>query len=237
MESRETEKGIDIMVMRKIVEIDEDLCDGCGECVIACHERAIEIVDGKAKVISDRLCDGFGDCIGECPTGALSIVEKDVERYDEEAVKERLKESREEESGPFTTLSTPRSAVDDTSSRHLINWPIQIALAPGQAPYFDHADLLIAADCCGFAHPSIHNAVEGKITLIGCPKLYDSNFYVDKLTEIFRKNDIHSITVLHMEVPCCSRLNQVLDKALRASSKDIPVERYVVGTKGNIWRE
>ncbi len=222
------------MVMRKIVEIDEDLCDGCGECVIACHEQAIEIVDGKAKVISERLCDGFGDCVGECPTGALSIVERDVKRYDEEAVSEHLKESKD--SSSFTTVS-PWSAGEDPSESALINWPIQIALAPTRAPYFDNADLLIAADCCGFAHPTIREASEGRVTLIGCPKLYDAESYVNKLSEIFRRNSIHSITIMHMEVPCCSRLNQVITRALRTSGKDIPVEKYVVGTKGKIWRE
>ena len=235
------------MTMRNIVEIDEEKCDGCGNCIIACAEGALEIRDGKARIIKDMYCDGLGACIGDCPQDALKIVMKEVEPFDEQAVEEHLKTLKEKQKKepsldgaaacPGAKLvSFRRGAVaheGDTSVSALRNWPVQIHLIPPTAPFFDGADLLIAADCLPFAMAGFHQSLlQGKILAVGCPKLDDTEAYVDKFTQIFAHNDIQSITIGYMEVPCCAGLLHVVSKALQASGKPIPVNTVKVSVQG-----
>ncbi len=202
---------------RKIIKIDEDKCNGCGLCVNACHEGALQLIDGKAKLISESYCDGLGDCLPECPTGAIKIEKREAEAYDEEAVK-KLMEAKKNQS----------------TESQLRQWPIQIKLVPVNAPYFHNSHLLIAADCTAYAYANIHNDfMKNKITLIGCPKL-DSINYAEKLTEILKNNEIKSITVLRMEVPCCSGLSCAVKEALMKSGKMIPWQIVVITNDGNI---
>ena len=254
------------MSTRKIIEINEELCDGCGDCVVSCAENAIEIIDGKAKLIKEQYCDGLGACLGDCPTGALSIVEREAPEFDEKAVEEHiLKETLKEESinkqkqqhsfggcpgsaarmfneyalnniSPVSLNNTsPASNSKVPAVSKLKNWPIQINLMPVMAPYLKDANLLIAADCVPFAMPGFHSSfLEGKILMIGCPKLDDSNFYVDKLSQVFKENTINSIDVAIMEVPCCSGLMQIIKNALDKSGKNIPLTTTVVSLRGEI---
>ena len=238
------------MAVRNIVEIDEEKCDGCGLCVIACAEGALEIRDGKAKIIKDIYCDGLGACIGECPQGALEIVMKEADPFDEEAMEEHLKSLRQKDlpespkevevGCPGAKLvhfqsQAPLATVQEqgTQTSELRNWPVQIHLLPVNAPFFNGAELLIAADCVPFAMRTFHQRLlHGKILAIGCPKLDDAKFYVDKLGEIFANNDIKSITIGYMEVPCCAGLLHVVHKALEASGKAIPVDTVKVSVRG-----
>jgi Pyruvate/2-oxoacid:ferredoxin oxidoreductase delta subunit len=235
------------MAARNIVEIDEDKCDGCGLCVISCAEGALEIRDGKAKIIKDIFCDGLGACIGECPQGALEIVVKESEPFDEKATEKHVKSLRDKrppkevEAGcPGSRLihfqsQAPATAVLEVGGRTsaLSNWPVQIHLLPVNAPFFNGARLLIAADCLPFAMGAFHQRLlSGKILAIGCPKLDDSKFYVEKLGRIFANNDIKSITIGYMEVPCCAGLLHVVNKAIEASGKQIPVEAVKVSIRG-----
>lgn len=233
-----------LMTRRKIIKINEALCNGCGNCMTACAEGAIHIVNGKARVISDRFCDGLGACIGECPTGALSIEERVADEFNEEAAKAHLnhsssgkaqgtmegigKESREP--WPLAPCDISLNKPEGTSpkrhsrklgaSSQLSNWPIQMRLANADAPYFKGARLLIAADCSGFASPSIAELIKGRVMLIGCPKLDETELFVEKLVEILRSNDIKDITVLHMEVPCCSNLVRLVLKSIEMSHQE-----------------
>ena len=207
-------------VLRKIIEIDEDKCNGCGECISSCAEGSLDIVDGKARVVSDRYCDGLGACLGECPTGALSIVEREAEEFDVEAVEEHL-----------AGRETPTVAVGSS----LANWPIQIRLIPPTAPFLKDADLLVVADCVPAAFPGFHaEFLAGKVVMMGCPKLDDAESYVDKFTQIFDAAGIKRITTAVMEVPCCSGLPMIVEKAMAASGKAIPMERVVISRKGRI---
>jgi NAD-dependent dihydropyrimidine dehydrogenase PreA subunit len=230
---------------RKIIEIDEDRCDGCGQCVVACEEGAIQIMNGKAKVINDRFCDGLGACIGECPQDALRIIEREAEVFDEAAVRHRLaglsavKErpsSRPLGGCPSAQLlqftqnvpirNTSRSAADETSA--LANWPIQIHLVPPTAPFLRQSDLLLAADCVPAAVPNFHrDFLCGKVLLLGCPKLDDVSAYIDKLAQVFRTADIQSLTVAVMEVPCCSGLPMLVKQALAKAAVTIPMKEIV----------
>ena len=231
-------------MIRKIIHIDEEKCNGCGLCAEACHEGAIEMVNGKAKLVRENFCDGFGDCLPGCPTGAITFEEREAPEYDEKAVqqaKERKKmanhheggcpgsrmarfERREEEAPVFTGKPVSR----------LGQWPCQIKLVPTQAPFFDGAKLLIAADCTAYACASMHeDFMKGKITIIGCPKL-DAVDYTDKLTSIIRDNDIKSVTVVRMEVPCCGGLQRAVEKALQVSGKFIPWQVVTISRDGNI---
>lgn len=201
-------------MIRKIIHIDEDKCNGCGLCAKACHEGAIDIIDGKAKLTRENFCDGFGDCLPECPAGAISFVEREAPEYDKIAV-ERAKVSRE-----MMTLG--------------IQWPIQIKLVPVQAEFFDGADILIAADCTGYVYANIHDEfMKERVVLIACPKLDGVN-YSEKLSQIFALNDIQSITLLRMEVPCCGGMQRMTEEAIRLSGKDIPFRTVIISRSGKI---
>ncbi|MCD8363778.1 MAG: 4Fe-4S binding protein [Lachnospiraceae bacterium] len=203
-------------MVRRIIEIDEEKCNGCGICAAACHEGAIAIVDGKAKLQRDDYCDGLGDCLPTCPTGAISFVEREAAAYDEAAVQAH----KEEQAGK--TLS------------RLAQWPVQIKLVPVNAPYFDGAKLLVAADCTAYAYAAFHeDFMKNHITLVGCPKL-DAVDYSEKLTAIIRDNDIQSLTIVRMEVPCCGGLETAAKKALQASGKFIPWQVVTLSRDGRI---
>ena len=207
-------------MIRKIIRIDKDKCNGCGACASACHEGAIDIIDGKAELAREHFCDGLGDCLPECPTGAISFDEREAPEYDEKAVKEALE------------LVKPSSTADSVSK--LQNWPVQIKLAPANAPYFDGAKLFIAADCTAYAYASFHqDFIRNKVTLIGCPKL-DQVDYSEKLTEIIQNNNIQSVTIARMEVPCCSGLEMAAKKALQTSGKFIPWQVVTISIDGKI---
>lgn len=239
-------------IMRKIIEIDEELCDGCGQCVPSCAEGAIEVVDGKARVVAEKYCDGLGACMGDCPNGALRIVEREAEDFDEEAVEQYLKEKAEKPvevplacGCPSTQVQTfiPASpggepAAGDLQARTvsaLAHWPVQINLVPPTAPFLKEADLLIAADCIPVAYPNFHqDFLKGKVVMIGCPKFDDVEGYIQKFTDIFKTADIKSITAIIMEVPCCSGLPVIVKRAMDRAGKDIPMEQIVISTRGEI---
>ena len=240
-------------ITRKIIRIDEEKCDGCGICADACHEGAIQIIDGKAKLVKESYCDGLGDCIGPCPQDAITIEERHADEYDEVAVQKHLEE-RDSSSAPEKPVvcACPGSAIRDLSQpaesmetevsadipSRLSTWPVQITLVPPNAPFLNDSDLLIAADCVPFAFPDFHNRfIKGRIALVGCPKLDDAGYYADKFTEIFKKNTINSITVVYMEVPCCGGLVQLIHKALIQSGKQIPLSFLKIGIKGDILDE
>ena len=232
-------------MIRKIIKIDEDKCNGCGLCAKACHEGAIGMVNGKAKLMREDYCDGLGDCLPACPTGAISFENREAPAYDEAAVKAaQAKKRAQSEPLPCGCPGmqskqikrgedkVPEFAVK-TQSR-LSQWPVQIKLVPINAPYFDGADLLIAADCTAYAYGDFHNEfIKNRITLIGCPKL-DSVDYTEKLTEIIRNNNIKSLTIVRMEVPCCSGIEHAAKTALQNSGKFIPWQVHVVSTDGKI---
>lgn len=237
-------------VKRKIIEIDEERCDGCGQCVPSCAEGAIEIIDGKAQLIAEKYCDGLGACLGECPNDALRIIEREADDFDEEAVTEHLEEMKAEEKPkeslpvagcPSARLQTfiPSSQDGDDrgqrSASSLSHWPVQINLVPPNAPFLKGADLLVAADCTPIAYPNFHrDFLKGKVVMIGCPKFDDIQDYIQKFTEIFKQADVKSITAVVMEVPCCSGLPMIVRKAMELSGKQIPLEEVVVSTRGDI---
>jgi Pyruvate/2-oxoacid:ferredoxin oxidoreductase delta subunit len=229
------------MVKRKIIDIDEELCNGCGDCVTSCAEGAIEIREGKAHVINDRFCDGLGACIGGCPTGALTIVERETEEFDEQAVKEHLSSVSCDDipiqacpgSGPRRFKPHPTSTAGGPIGSQLSNWPIQIRLVPVNAPYLKKARLLIAADCTAFACGGIQREfVKDRVVLIGCPKLDDNEEFVEKLAAIFEANDIQDVALLHMEVPCCRVSKKLVRTAIQRAGKDIPLKEYMVMVEG-----
>ena len=211
---------------RRIIKIDEALCNGCGACAKACHESAIGMVDGKAKLLRDDYCDGLGDCLPTCPTGAITFEEREAAAYDEKAVLENQKRKQQEE------VAAAVSQVELPSQ--LRQWPVQIKLLPTKAPYFDGAKLLIAADCSAYAYGNFHEKfMKNHITIVGCPKL-DQVDYTEKLTEIIKNNDIKSITLTRMIVPCCGGLEFALRNALQASGKVIPWNVVTISTDGTI---
>lgn len=234
-------------MVRKIIQIDESKCNGCGACAAACHEGAIGMVDGKAKLLRDDYCDGLGDCLPTCPTGAITFVEREAAAYDEKAVLENKKKNGEKTpvfSGcPGQRLkqfqrkdvsATETGKGDVQMESQLMQWPCQIRLVPVNAPYFDGAKLLIAADCTAYAYANFHREfMRGKITIIGCPKLDDVQ-YGEKLTRIIAENNIRSVTVLRMEVPCCGGLEQAAVTALKNSGKYIPWQVVTISTDGKI---
>ncbi|MPW26771.1 4Fe-4S ferredoxin [Alkalibaculum sp. M08DMB] len=233
---------------RDIIIIDEEKCNGCGLCVEGCHEGALKMIDGKAKLISESYCDGLGDCLPQCPTDAITIEQRDVAAYDEEAVQVNMaKKQLSTQSAPTGGCPGSRAMTIEhkqtTESSKTINtevqselrqWPCQIKLVPPNAPYFDNAHLLIAADCTAYAYANFHNDfMKNKITIIGCPKL-DNGDYSDKLTEILTNNEIKSVTVLRMQVPCCGGIESATKQALINSGKMIPWSITTIGTNGNI---
>ena len=229
-------------MIRKIIKIDENKCNGCGACASACHEGAIEMINGKAKLVREDYCDGLGDCLPACPVDAISFEEREAPAYDEAAVLEaKAKKQGTLPCGcPGTQSKTINRGSRDCSSfsapigSQLSQWPVQIKLVPSNAPYFDGANLLVAADCTAFAYGNFHNEfIRNHITLIGCPKL-DNVDYADKLTAIIANNDIKSVTVVRMEVPCCGGIEQAVKKALLASGKFIPWRVVTISTDGKI---
>jgi len=234
-------------MVRQIIKIDEKKCNGCGLCADACHESAIAIVDGKAKLIRDDYCDGLGNCLPVCPTGAITFVEREAAAYNDTAVKKNQEIKMNQESAPRGCPGSQAKALDRNeiqedrpvvhTASQLRQWPVQIKLVPVNAPYFDNANLLIAADCCAFAYGDFHNKfMKNKITLIGCPKLDDVD-YSEKLTEIISKNNIKSVTVLRMEVPCCGGIEHAAITALKNSGKFMPWQVYTLSTDGKILEE
>lgn len=230
-------------MIRKIIKIDEEKCNGCGLCAGACHEGAIDMIDGKAKLVRENFCDGFGDCLPGCPTGAITFEEREAPAYDEAAVKAAQQKTatagcpgsrmmqfkRQEEAAQ---PDAPSSGFHPVS--RLNQWPCQIKLVPTQAPFFDGAKLLIAADCTAYAYANMHEEfMKGKITIIGCPKLDDVD-YTGKLTAIIRDNRIKSVTIVRMEVPCCGGLQRAAENALRASGKFIPWQVVTISRDGRI---
>ena len=250
-------------MVRKIIHIDEEKCNGCGLCASACHEGAIDMVDGKAKLVRENFCDGFGDCLPNCPTGAITFEVREAPEYDEAAVKaaqkakgghkmelsEQAKKMMEQHGlhpgggCPGSAMRKRKTQAEDTSQdlpmqgkpvSRLAQWPCQIKLVPAKAPFFDGAKLLIAADCTAYAYANLHEEfMRGKTTIIGCPKL-DGVDYTEKLTEIIANNEIKSVTIVRMEVPCCGGLQRAAENALKASGKFIPWQVVTVSVDGKI---
>lgn len=223
-------------MIRKIIHIDEEKCTGCGICVTACHEGAIDIVDGKAKLVREHFCDGFGDCLPGCPTGAITFEEREAPAYDEVAVNAAKGKHRRCPGSAVHQMNKPAAPITASVPQisQLTNWPVQIKLAPLTAPYFQGAKLLIAADCTAYAYAAFHkDFIRGKVTLIGCPKL-DNIDYSEKLTAIIRNNDISAVTIVRMEVPCCGGLEMAARKAIQSSGKFIPWQVVTIGIDGTI---
>jgi len=248
---------------RKIITINEEICDGCGNCVSACSEGALQIVNGKARLVREDFCDGFGDCIGECPTGSLKIEERESKPFDIDAAKKYLldtegkeavlkmeeaqKKHEIEEYNPIP-CGCPGSMVrilrrEETNipvssqeiESRLRNWPVQITLLPLKAPYYEGADLVVAADCCAYAYGGFHNDfIKGHTLAIGCPKLDNATVYKEKLATILRENNIKSVTVTYMEVPCCTGLVKLIEDAIKESGKNISLKRIKIGIKGEV---
>jgi len=238
---------------RKIIEIDEERCDGCGQCADACAEGAIRIIDGKARLVKDSFCDGLGACIGECPQGALKIVEKDADEFDPEAVERHLAEMEEAKKTEAPALpcgcpssrvqvfdvprekSFPASVWPSGGVSALSHWPVKIRLVPANAPFLKGADLIVVSDCVPVAYPDFHrDFVEGKAVLLGCPKFDDRAEYVKKFAEIFRVAGIRNVTVVDMEVPCCSAMPAIVRKGMEMSGKTVPMEEVVISVRGEV---
>ncbi len=213
------------MVLRKIVHIDEELCNGCGNCIPNCAEGALQIIDGKAKILKETYCDGLGACLGHCPQDAITIIEREAEEFDEVAVHEHLSRKPKH----------PKPQTKNAGKPQATQWPIQLNLVPVKAAFFNDANLLIVADCVPAAHPHLHEAISsGKAIVIGCPKFDDVEAYIRKLTAILQENDINSITIAHMEVPCCSGLERITRQAAQAAKKHIPITRHIITVKGEV---
>ncbi len=238
------------MATRKIVKIDEEKCNGCALCIPNCAEGALQIVDGKAKLTSEKFCDGLGACLGHCPQDAITVIEREAVEFDERAVEAYLHKKHEAESHPKPVFaSCPSSKPMQFNARgesgsiaravsQLTQWPVQLKLVPIKAPYFQDADLLVAADCVPFAYANFHqDFIKGKVVIIGCPKLDDIQYYEEKLTEIFKSNSIKSVTVPYMEVPCCFGLVKAAEDAIAASGKNIPLKKIKIGIRGEIQPE
>ena len=245
--------------IRKIVEIDEELCNGCGECAIACAEGALEIKDGKARLIKESYCDGLGACLSGCPQGAVRVIERNADEFDPAAVAEHLEnlEKRQAQAAPeesptqcgcpssriqtflqsHPAMKKPEQVEPGESASELSHWPIQIRLVPPGAPFLKGADLLVVSDCAPIAFPDFHaRFVKGKAVLLGCPKFDDARDYVHKFSEIFRTADIRSVTVVDMEVPCCSAMPAIVRKGMEEAGKEVPLEEIVVSVRGKILK-
>jgi len=239
------------MAVRKIIKIDEDKCNGCGLCIPNCAEGALQIVNGKVKLIHDKFCDGLGACLGHCPQGALQLIEREADEFDEEAVTELL--GKQKGCQPTTHHACPGSLVRSVKPEaktsqagvvssgdvviniksQLTNWPVQLTLVPPTASFFEGAELLVTSDCVAFAYPNYHlDLLKGKKVVVGCPKLDDLSSYVEKLTAIITRNDLKSITVAIMEVPCCSAMLKAVETALNRAGKDIPLQKVVISVDG-----
>jgi Fe-S-cluster-containing hydrogenase component 2 len=243
------------MATRKIVRIDEEKCNGCGLCIPNCAEGALQIVDGKAKLTSEKFCDGLGACLGHCPEDAITVIEREAEEFDEKAVEVYLHKKQEAKPEPkpqpvfagcpssrAMQFKVPEAKAESASVTpavsQLTQWPVQLKLVPINAPYFQEADLLIAADCVPFAYPDFHrDFLKGKALVVGCPKLDDIQYYKEKLTEIFKTNSIKSITLPHIEVPCCFGLVKATEDAIVASGKNIPLKKVKIGIRGDVKPE
>jgi len=237
-----------IKLLRKIVKIDEEKCNGCGACVPSCAEGALQIIDGKAKLVSEQYCDGLGACLGECPQGAITIEEREAEEFNEEVVEHHLwsKEHATEELPcgcssatvtQFARRTTPEKPATEiteaTAESMLTHWPVQLTLVPPSAPFLQRADLVLAADCVPFAYASFHQEfLPDHALVVACPKLDDFEAHLNKLTEILRQSEPKSITVVHMEVPCCSGLVHMARQAILASGEDIPLKEITIGIRG-----
>lgn len=244
--------------VRKIIEINEELCNGCGQCVPDCAEGSLKIVDGKARLVADKLCDGLGACLGSCPTGALKIVERSADEFDEKAVEEYLAQEKaaakpQEKAktmdcgcasthiqsfaprpamSPCQAANMPTKTARDAASE-LTHWPVQIRLIPAHAPFLQNADVLVAADCTAVAVRNFQEKyLAGKTVMMGCPKFDDAESYVQRFTEIINTCNLKSLTILIVEVPCCSAMNVIIRKALERAGKSVPVEQITISTRG-----
>ena len=236
------------MVLRNIVKIDEQKCNGCGLCIPACAEGAIQIIDGKARLVKDIYCDGLGACLGNCPQDAITIIQRDAENFNEKAAEEHVKRTQvasttsSDSSEPISCPSEKAIQLDKEKQpstttgkmkTRLSTWPVQLKLLPPYAPFLKNADLLITADCVPFAYADFHeDMLKDKILAIGCPKLDDATLYRNKLAEIFRTTDIRSVTVVNMEVPCCFGLNRLVQEAIGLSGKKVPLTQETITIKG-----
>ena len=241
------------MATRKIVRIDEERCNGCGLCIPNCAEGAIQLIDGKAKLLSEKFCDGLGACLGHCPQDAITVIEREAEDFDEKAVEAHLHTKEEVNPEPIPLFAECPSSramhfevpetgeekgTDIPSASMLSQWPVQLKLVPVNAPYFQNADLLVAADCVPFAYPDFHrDFLKGRVVVVGCPKLDDIQYYKDKLTQIIKTNSIKSVTIPYMEVPCCFGLVKATEDAMAASGKKIPLKKAKIGVRGDIKPE
>ncbi len=239
------------MATRKIIRIDEERCNGCGLCVPNCAEGALQIIDGKVKLVSDVYCDGLGACLGHCPEEALIIEEREAPEFDVEAVEDFLRKKKQTETKAkvapapvgcpssrmmhFKPAESSAGTKGSTRSESMLSqWPVQLKLVPVNAPYFKDSDLLVVADCVPFAYPNLHeDFLRGKSVVVGCPKLDDVQFYQEKLTEIFKTNTLKRVTVPFMEVPCCFGLVKAVEDAVSASGKKIPIKKVKIGIRGN----
>ena len=232
------------MVLRNVVKIDEEKCNGCGLCVPSCAEGAIQIIDGKARLVKDIYCDGLGACLGKCPQDAIEVIQREAEEFDEKAAEEHVKRTQTASSACPAPMSCPsvkvmqfeneqtKTTASNTVSR-ITNWPCQLKLVPPNAPFFEGADLLIAADCVPFAYADFHeDMLKGRTLAIGCPKLDDVSLYSNKLAAIFRGSNIRSVTIVNMEVPCCFGLIRLVKEALELSGKAIPLKQQTISIKG-----
>lgn len=230
-------------MLRKIIEIDEEKCTGCGLCIPGCAEGALAIVNGKAKIVRDMYCDGLGACIGHCPEGALTIIEREAEDFDEDAAMEHVRQvdsgCPSARIGVRTVAPSPcdqaNRPVTQNDSR-LSHWPVQLRLIPPHAPFLKNADLLIAGDCCPVALPDFHGLLSGRRIMLGCPKFDNNNEYVERLTHIFSQAGIKSVTVLEMEVPCCSGLSRIVAQALKNAGSSTPCSRLIVTRDGRLHK-
>lgn len=224
-------------MIRRIIHIDEDKCDGCGLCAKSCHEGAIDIIGGKAKLSREHFCDGLGDCLPNCPRGAITFEEREAPAYDEAAVKASQAARQTACPGTLTKESNDTAAQGSGGPgpvSRLGQWPCQIKLMPLQAPYYEGADLLIAADCTAYAYAGMHeDFMKDRVTLIGCPKL-DAVDYTDKLTAIIAGNSIRSVTLVRMEVPCCGGLQRAVENAIRSSGRALPLQIFTISCKGQL---
>lgn len=246
-------------IKRKIIQIDEDKCDGCGLCVPSCAEGALQIVNGKARIVAEKFCDGLGACLGECPNDALHVIERVADDFDEKAVEEHLKASggahaahpqahapvpagcpsaRLQTFSPATPCQQANQPVSYAGSPSaLTHWPVQIRLVPPTAPFLKGADLLVAADCTPIAYPNFHrDFLNGKVVMMGCPKFDEADAYVEKFAEIFRVSGVKSVSVVTMEVPCCQGLPMIVRKGLEISKKKIPLEQVIISTRGEVLK-